>query len=281
VLGLSWNALQTNMLASASADKTVKLWDLNTGTCVKTYTYHTNKVQSVIWNPSEAAILASGGFDGNLIITDVRAPNNANVTVHFDADVEAIAWLPAPHHNFVVVSSDDGFVYCFDILKQISLQAPVWKLQAHEKSTQAMSVSSVPRGDGTKGIMLATGSTEKASPLKIWDISENQPTCLYSKTSDIGAVYSLKFAESDPYVLAVGSKTEQPHVINTLNFPGVSLKCNSPNTEIKPPTTQDEIMNLETVLKNASEKIKKAENSDQNKTTPNKHRKKKKKKTRK
>lgn len=50
VLSLAANRQHRNLLASSSADKTVKLWDLNTTKCAKSYSHHTDKVCSIAWN---------------------------------------------------------------------------------------------------------------------------------------------------------------------------------------------------------------------------------------
>ena len=63
VLALSWNQDYRNVLASGSADTTVKVWDLATEQCSATLDHHQDKVQAVAWNPAQASVLLSGGFD--------------------------------------------------------------------------------------------------------------------------------------------------------------------------------------------------------------------------
>jgi len=240
VLSLSWNRVYRNLIASASADKTVKLWDLANETCVNTYTYHTDKVQAVSWNPAESSILATGSFDKRICILDVRNPQTM-LSTELNGDIETLAWLPSPHHNHLLASDESGYLYCYDILK--GLNQPLWSIQAHNKPCQAIAVNPVIPG------LIVTGSPEHENPIKFWDIADGYPVCLYAENnSSIGMVFSLNFSVDDPYYLVVGNKSDEPVLINSIYFDPIKNKYGNQNwvhsETIKPSETPLQVADI-------------------------------------
>ncbi|XP_059460675.1 uncharacterized WD repeat-containing protein C17D11.16-like [Corylus avellana] len=219
VLGLAWNKEYRNILASASADKRVKIWDVAAGKCNITMEHHTDKVQAVAWNYHAPQVILSGSFDRTVIMKDGRIPEHSGYKWSVAADVESLAWDPHTEHSFVV-SLEDGTVKGFDVRVAKSNAAseskPSFTLHAHDKAVCAVSYNpSAPN-------LLATGSEDKM--VKLWDLSNNQPSCVASVNPKAGAVFSISFAEDNPFLLAIGGSKGKMEVWDALSDASVSRR---------------------------------------------------------
>eukprot|EP00501_MAST-03F_sp_TOSAG23-6_P002066 GSMAST32.ASY1.ANO1.2157.1 assembled CDS len=200
VLGLSWNASQRNLLLSASADHTVKLWDVSEGRCALTMRHHNDKVSSVRWNPVETSVLASCSFDRSAVVLDVRS-HLEGLKLSLLDDAEELQWNP---HNpaLLLTATESGAVCCHDVRVASSSKgkdqnrSTLWTLQAHNKSITSLSLSPLIPG------ILATSSVDKS--VKVWDISGPKPICIASKNMQIGPLYSASFNPEHPFLLSVG-----------------------------------------------------------------------------
>lgn len=220
VLGLSWNAKHANLLASAGADKTIRLFDLETQTNARTFAQvHKDKVQTVAWNPAEPSVLLSGSFDQTVALLDCRQADGSNKPVVFpvnSGDIESIVW---DVHNPALFgcSTDRGVVAFFDV-RLASKNKPLFKFQAHDKACSQLT------GNARVPGMYATCSADKT--VKIWDLQHDlqreKPSSKLSankqpvsaKRMKSGKLFTCQFATNvdfesrfDPFLLAsAGSK---------------------------------------------------------------------------
>jgi periodic tryptophan protein 1 len=197
VLGLAWNHVHRHLLASCSADKTAKVWDLDhSGRVLHTFKHHKGKVHNVAWNPVEHSILALASYDLTASVVDARSPDSNRVAKYaLPSEVEAMLWNTHAPSN-LLLSCDNGQVLSFDVRNPSS---PLFTLQAHSAATTSLSLSLLAKG------LLVTGSLDKT--VKVWDLGVNatdSPTHIATKQVNIGQVFSTSFFPNDPFFVAVG-----------------------------------------------------------------------------
>ena len=191
VLSLAANRQHRNLLASASADKTVKMWDLNTEKCVQSYSMHKGKVCSLDWHPTQSTLLLSGGYDRAVIATEMRAPDAKARQWTVEADVEQVRWNPHDP-NYFFVTTEAGTVHYFDARNVPSsggISKPLWTLQAHDGAVSSLDINlTIPE-------FVVTGSDDKQ--VKLWNIQSNKPSMIVSRNLQVGRVFSAKFAPDE------------------------------------------------------------------------------------
>ncbi|XP_065669091.1 periodic tryptophan protein 1 homolog isoform X2 [Hydra vulgaris] len=203
VLSLSWNHNIVNVLGSASADKTIKLWDMSKCECVHTLTHHTDKVQSIQWHPHESQSLLSGSFDKKAVLLDCRTPNVFK-SWSLSGECEKVLWDHLSPCNFYV-STDDGIVLYCDVRND----RPIFTIHAHEEAVTGMCLSAnIP---GT----LTTVSSDKK--LKVWDTTGKKPTCVMSRDMKMGGLNFITACPDVNNLCAVGGEKDGLRILNVMD----------------------------------------------------------------
>ncbi|CCJ31175.1 unnamed protein product, partial [Pneumocystis jirovecii] len=190
VLSLSINKHHRNILASGSADTSIKIWDLESCTCTDSYVYHSDKVSYIEWHPLETTLLLSGSFDHTCMIYDSRSSMSNIHKWDLNSDIESVRW--DLHNSFhFYVCTDSGVVYLFDTRNLSSNSKhvnPIWRLEAHDGPVSAFDINSFIKG------YFITGSTDKL--IKLWNTygSEGGPSMISSKDIGVGKVFSAQFS---------------------------------------------------------------------------------------
>lgn len=212
VMSLSWNSIHKQVIASGSADTTVKIWDVTlagSDNCnASTFTHHKGKVECVEWHPKEGTLLATGSYDRTVAILDARSGSADAKRVKLKSDCEALAWDPC-HTEYLTAVGDDGKMTCWDVRKFETL-SPVWSFSPSEFG----GISGLAYNAHVPG-MLATCSIDKT--VTLWDAYAGKgkpaekviPQPCGSKDMCSGKLYTIAFYPSLPWLLGCGGSGNQ------------------------------------------------------------------------
>ncbi|EOD52735.1 putative heterokaryon incompatibility protein [Neofusicoccum parvum UCRNP2] len=163
-------------LASASSDKTVKIWDASSGACLQTLEGHSRSVQSVAFS-HDSTRLASASDDNTVKIWDASSGACLQTLEGHSGYIRSVAFS---HDSTRLASaSSDRTVKIWDANSGACLQT----LEGHSDWVRSVVFSH----DSTR---LASASDDKT--VKIWDASSG--ACLQTLEGHSGYIQSVAFS---------------------------------------------------------------------------------------
>jgi len=184
------------LLATGSADKTVKLWDTTTRKEIKTLSGHTDGVYAVSFSPN-GKLLATGSYDKTVKLWDTTTRKEIKTLSGHTDGVYAVSF--SPNGKLLATGSRDNTVKLWDTTTDKEIKT----LTGHTDAVLAVSFSP----DGKR---LATGSRDKT--VKLWDTSTGK--VIQTLTGHTDTVNTVSFSP-DGKLLATASGDNTVKLWNT------------------------------------------------------------------
>ncbi|KAJ1273487.1 hypothetical protein BS78_06G284400 [Paspalum vaginatum] len=155
VLDLSWSKSQ--YLISSSMDKTVKLWDITTSTCLKTFS-HTDYVTCIQFNPVDDNFFISGSLDEKVRIWNVR---DRKIEDWNDLHEMVTAACYSPHGQVALVGSHKGSCHIFDTSeKKLQYKSQI-ELRIRKKKSGQKKITGFQFAPGSSSEVLITSADSR------------------------------------------------------------------------------------------------------------------------
>lgn len=204
---VAWSSVEPFLLASASSDKTARIWDVRTRVPVTTQ-QASRDVISVAWSPTET-LLAYGSIDNTLTCYDLKTGTNRH-QLSFKKDLHAFSWDNSGAAFFVTTGSE---VHTFTGMLESS--DPAYVLKAHTSACHNIAMDPV-------HARFATGGSD--SIVLLWDLYELTPCNYYMGLDWEIRQISFSFdgmllatASEDTFVDIIATETcDRCHKINTV-----------------------------------------------------------------
>ncbi|KAL8727778.1 MAG: hypothetical protein Q9166_005833 [cf. Caloplaca sp. 2 TL-2023] len=175
-----------DMIASCSADATIRIWETSTGSHLHTLEGHLAGISTLAWSPDNR-VLASGSDDKSIRLWDtVAGKQYPRQLLGHDNYIYSIAF--SPKGNMIVSGSYDEAVFLWDVRTARIMKS----LPAHSDPVGGVDFIR----DGTLIVSCAGDGL-----IRIWDTATGQ--CLRTLVhEDNAAVSSVRFAPNGKFVLA-------------------------------------------------------------------------------
>ena len=174
-------------IVSGSADKTVRIWDMKSGSCIRVLKGHQKSVGSIALSMDGRKVV-SGSDDKTIRIWDKETGECLKVLEGHKKDVTSVAFTN--NYNIIVSGSYDTTLRIWDGDSGKCLKV----LEGHQKDVYAVSISS-------DGRWIASGSLDKT--VRIWNTETGE--CIKVLEGHENWINSVAFFENDGRIVSGGS----------------------------------------------------------------------------
>ena len=176
------------VIASASEDNKIRIWDAKSGKTIKILSGHTSAVNSISFSPS-GKIIASGSSDSTVRLWNSESGALIR-TINTQATIiSSLAF--SPDGMSIAVATYDNSIQIWNVQSGESINL----LMGHSDFVNSVVFS-------PKGEVLASGSSDKT--VRLWDVRSGKTIVVLSEHSS--SIYSLAYSP-DGKALVAGSST--------------------------------------------------------------------------
>jgi platelet-activating factor acetylhydrolase IB subunit alpha len=211
--GIDTTLTGSNILVSASRDKSVKFWDLETGYCQYTLNDHNDWVRCIAVRDYDGNVMATAGNDLSIFVYNViqdggkefdsqKCMKIATLTGH-DHVIESIAFVTSPTASATSSSpssSSNGMTSPTSTSASLSSPISMNGRKASFSSSTESSKTSKQKHTEKINNYLASGSRDRT--VKLWNIQTQ--SCIATFASHENWVRSVVLHPSGKYIISAG-----------------------------------------------------------------------------